>query len=111
MPKRDTPVPSAITKLGEKVTWHHPGGKFRRLGPGSCGENELLAIILGSGTRDKTAQQIAEEMLGRYHSLYGLMGISLKELMQIKGLKEIKATQLAAVFEIARRIVKYLEKE
>lgn len=39
------------------------------------------------------------------------MGISLKELMLIKGLKDVKATQLAAVFEIARRIVKYLEKE
>lgn len=100
-----------ITRDNKEVTWQHPGGKFRRLGPGSCTESELLAIILGSGIRDKTAQQTAQEILEKYHSLYGLMGISLKELMQIKGLKEVKATQLAAVFEIARRIVKYLEKE
>jgi DNA repair protein RadC len=39
------------------------------------------------------------------------MGISLKDVMQIKGLNEVKATQLAAVFEIARRIVRYLERE
>lgn len=91
--------------------WYHPGGKFRRVGSSACTESELLAIILGSGSSGKTAQQIADEILDKYHSLYGLMGISLKELMQIRGLKEVKATQLAAVFEIAGRIVKYLEKE
>jgi DNA repair protein RadC len=102
---------SRITKDSEKISWKHPGGKFRRLGPDSCSETELLAIILGSGIPNKSANKIADEILEKYHSLYGLMGISLKELMEIKGLKEVKATQLAAVFEIARRIVKYLEKE
>lgn len=91
--------------------WHHPGGKFRRIGPRACSESELIAIVLGSGIRGKTALQIAEEILDKYLSLYGLMGISLNELMQIRGLNEVKATQLAAVFEIAGRIVKYLEKE
>lgn len=102
---------SGITKDGKKVSWNHAGGKFRRLGPDYCTESELLAIILGSGIPNKSANEIADEILEKYHSLYGLMGISLKELMQIKGLKEVKATQLAAVFEIARRIVKYLERE
>lgn len=104
-------VYSEIAKVKKEISWNHPGGKFRRLGPDSCTESELLAIILGSGARSRTAQQIADEILDRHHSLYGLMGISLKDLMEIKGLKDVKATQLAAVFEIARRIVKYLEKE
>ena len=102
---------SGIARDDKKVSWSHAGGKFRRLGPDSCTESDLLAIVLGSGIKNKTALQIAEEILEEHHSLYGLMGISLKELMLIKGLKEVKATQLAAVFEIARRIVKYLEKE
>jgi len=102
---------SESTKDYKEISWKHPGGKFRRVGPESCTESELLAIILGSGSRNKTALQIAEEILEKYDSLYGLMGISLKELTQIKGLKEVKATQLAAVFEIARRILKYLERE
>jgi DNA repair protein RadC len=100
-----------MTKNSKEVAWNHPGGKFRRLGPTACTESELVAILLGAGVKDKTAQQIADEILERYHSLYGLMGIPLKDLMQIKGLKEVKATQLAAVFEIASRIVKYLEKD
>ena len=91
--------------------WNYPGGKFRRVGPASCTETELLAIILGSGSKGKTAEKIAQEILDKYGTLPDLMGISLKELMKIKGLKEVKATQLATVFEVARRIVKYLEKQ
>ena len=102
---------SETTKDDKGVLWKHPGGKFRRLGPDSCAESELLAIILGSGVKGKSAQNIADEILEKYHSLYGLMGISLKDVMQIKGLNEVKATQLAAVFEIAGRIVRYLERE
>jgi len=93
------------------VAWRHPGGKFRRAGPGSCSEAELLAIILGSGSSGKSAEQIAGVIMGKYGTISDLMGVSLKELMTVKGLKEVKATQIAAVFEVARRIVKYLEKE
>lgn len=91
--------------------WNHPGGKFRRAGPASCTEAELIAIILGSGSKGKTAEEIAQEIINKYGTLPDLMGISLKELMKTKGLKEVKATQLAAVFEVARRIVKHLEKQ
>ena len=91
--------------------WRHPGGKLRRLGPHSLSDTELLAVIVGSGSRGKSSLQIAEEIIDRYHSLNGIMGKTIKELMAIKGLKEVKATQLAAVFEVARRIVKSLERE
>lgn len=93
-----------------KNTWTHPGGKFRRVGPSSCSEVELLAIILGSGSRGKSAEQIARQIIDSYSILPELMGVSLKELMKIKGLKSVKATQIAAVFEIARRILKHIEK-
>lgn len=99
------------SEVQNKATlWRHPGGKFRRLGPGSCSETELLAIVLGSGSRGISARTIADKILDKYKNLIGMMGISLRELMKTKGLKEVKATQLAAVFEIARRIVKHLEK-
>lgn len=91
--------------------WQHPGGKFRRLGPATCSDKELLAIIIGSGTKGKSAEQIADEIIDKFHSVYGLMGKSLSEIEEIKGLKLVKATRLAAIFELARRIVKYLEKQ
>ena len=102
---------SVVDKSGKRIEWSHPGGKFRRLGPSSCSEKELLAIVIRSGNRGRSAEEIAGSILDKYHSLYGLMGKSLKELKDIKGLQDVKATQLAAVFEVARRIVKYLERE
>lgn len=102
---------SSVDKNGRQVSWNHPGGKFRRLGPSSCSERELLAIVLGRGSGDKSAEEISEEILDKYGNLYDLMGKTIKDLMKTKGLKEVKATQIAAVFEIARRIVKHLEKK
>lgn len=92
------------------IKWRHPGGKFRRLGPATCSDKELLSIIIGSGTKGKSAEQIADDIIDKYHSIYGLMGKSLDDIMQIKGLKLRRATRIAAVFELARRVVKYLEK-
>lgn len=101
----------AVNEKNEKVTWRHPGGKLRRLGPASLTDAELLSVILGSGSSGRSAEEIAGEIVGKYYSLQGLMGKTIGELMRTKGLKEVKATQLAAVFEVARRIVKALERE
>jgi DNA repair protein RadC len=90
---------------------NHPGGKLRRVGSPSLTDTELLAVILGSGTKGHSAIKISEEIMDKYYSLSGLMGKSINDLMKIKGLKEVKATRIAAVFEAARRIVKALEKE
>lgn len=93
------------------MSWRHPGGKFRRLGPASCSEAELLAIIIGSGSNGKSAIAISQEMLDARGTLLELMGIPINSIMKIKGLKAVKATQVAAVFEIARRVVKHLEQQ
>ena len=100
-----------VNKEGEEIVWKHPGGKLRRLGPTSLTDTELLTVILGSGSSGRSAEEIAAEIIGKYYSLQGLMGKTISELMTIKGLKEVKATQIAAVFEVARRIVKALERE
>ena len=101
----------AVDKEGKEIIWKHPGGKLRRLGPASLTDSELLAVILGSGSAGRSAEQTAGEIVTKYYSLPGLMGKTIGELMTVKGLKEVKATQIAAVFEVARRIVKALERE
>jgi DNA repair protein RadC len=100
-----------VNKQGKEIVWKHPGGKLRRLGPSSLTDAELLTVILGSGSSGRSAQEIADEIIGKYYSLQGLMGKTISELMAIRGLKEVKATQIAAVFEVARRIIKVLERE
>jgi DNA repair protein RadC len=100
-----------VNKQGREIAWRHPGGKLRRLGSASLTDTELLTVIIGSGISGRSAEEIAGEIIGKYYSLPGLMGKTIGELMTIKGLKEVKATQIAAVFEVARRIVKALERE
>lgn len=92
-------------------TWTHPGGKLIELGSSALTDEELLAILIGTGYKNRTAQDIAKELLDKYYSIAGLMGRRLTELAKIKGLKDVKVVRIAAAFEIARRVIKTLEKE
>ena len=93
------------------TTYKHPGGKLRRLGPAKCTEKELLSIIINSGTKKYSANQIAQNLLDKFGTVYDLQGKTLKQLMENEGIGEVKATQLAAVFELCRRIVRHIERE
>ncbi len=95
----------------KKTSFKHAGGKLRRLGPNKCTEQELLSIMINSGTKEFSATQIAKNLLDKFGTIYELQGKTLLELMDIDGIGAVKATQLAAVFEICRRLVKHLEKE
>jgi DNA repair protein RadC len=99
------------TFRGSMKTWTHPGGKLIELGPSALSDEELLAVLIGSGYKGRTAEDIAKELLDNYYSIAGLMGKKLTDLAKIKGLKDVKVVRIAAAFEIARRVVKTLEKE
>ena len=88
-----------------------PGEKLREFGAEYCTQTELLAIIMGPGTKERSSMQIAEEIIDTYLSLPGLMGVSLEELMKIKGLNEEMVTQISAAFELAQRLVKWLDRQ
>jgi len=85
--------------------WRHPGGKLRELGPESLSDAELLAILISIGVKEKTAEQIAEEILGKFGSFKGMANQPLKKFLEIKGLGDVKIIRIVAAFEIARRIV------
>lgn len=68
-------------------TWTHPGGKLVELGPSALSDEELLAVLIGSGYKGRTAQDIAKELLDNYYSIAGLMGKNLQTLLRLKGLK------------------------
>lgn len=91
--------------------WMHPGGKLREKGPETLTDEELLAILISTGIREKTAEDIAKELLAKYNSFRGLANQPLKKLREIKGLGDVKIIRIAAAFEIAKRIVKEVLKE
>jgi DNA repair protein RadC len=84
--------------------YHHLGGKLRELGPASLSEQELLAVLISTGVRGKSALDIAKDILDEFGSLKGLSGEPLERFLRFKGLSDVKIIRIAAALEIARRV-------
>jgi len=85
--------------------WTHPGGKLREVGPESLTDAELLSILISTGIKGKSAEEIAEGIISKYGSFKGMANQPLEKFLNIKGLGDVKIIRIAAAFEIARRIV------
>lgn len=82
-----------------------PYEKFLKNGAEGLSDAELLAIILRNGSRQKTALQLAQEILcSKQQSLLNLNQLSLNELVKISGIGQVKAIQLKCIAELAKRI-------
>ena len=91
--------------------WKHPGGKLRELGPEKLTDAELLAILISTGIKGKSAEDIAKEILNKFGSFKGMANQPLEKFLSIKGLGDVKIIRIAAAFEIAKRVVKEVLKE
>ena len=81
-----------------------PREKMLLKGRSSLSDAELIAIILGSGSRDESAVALAKRVLSTVaHNLHELGKLSLNDLMKFKGIGEAKAISIAAALEIGRR--------
>lgn len=90
----------AITDWPES---ERPREKLLQRGAEALFDAELLAIFLRTGTRGKTAVDLARELLHRFGSLRSLLEADLKQFCEGEGLGEAKYTQLQATTEMARR--------
>ena len=81
-----------------------PREKLLDKGAETLSNSELLAILIHNGTREKSAVDVAKDVLklGK-DSLTELGKLSIKELMKIKGIGEAKAITIAAALELGRR--------
>jgi DNA repair protein RadC len=100
-----------VNNPAEKTQWQHPGGKLQEQGADKLSNAELLAILLATGVKGKPALKIAEDIIARFGSFRGMANQPLSKLLKIKGIGEVKAVRIAAVFEIARRIVNEVLKD
>ncbi len=81
-----------------------PREKLSKLGAESLSNAELIAIILRTGARNRTAIRLAEELLSYVNGLQGLLDVSVEELKDIPGIGQVKAGQLLALGELTKRI-------
>lgn len=81
-----------------------PREKLLNHGTQSLSDSELLAILLGSGTRNNSAVDLARQILeSAGNNLHQLGKAGVSELKQIKGIGQAKALMLMAAFELGRR--------
>jgi len=81
-----------------------PREKLLINGAENLSNSELLAILIHHGTKEKTAVDLAKEILKLGKDNLGELGkLSVKELMKIKGIGEAKAITIAAALELGRR--------
>ncbi len=81
-----------------------PRERLLRFGAEGLSTSELFAIVLRTGGRDKSALDLAREVLLQFDSLKEMEGASAAEFASIKGMGEAKIAQLKASFEIGRRL-------
>jgi DNA repair protein RadC len=74
-------------------------------GAGGLSAAELIGLLWGSGSRGRSAVDLAEDALARHDGLTGLARATDVELVALPGVGTAKAAQLSAAFELGRRLM------
>jgi len=80
-----------------------PREKLERLGTRGLGDNELLALVIGSGSRDADALSVANQLIERAGGLHGLTRMGLDYLRLVSGVGPARAARIIAAVELGRR--------
>lgn len=83
-----------------------PREKLAQKGAAALSDAELVAILLRTGARGRSALELARDVLTRCGSLSGLLAADARALSSIAGLGLAKSTQVQAVLEIGRRALR-----
>lgn len=98
-------------KMKELPESERPYEKVQMYGTEALSDSELLAIIIKCGTKEDTSVSLAQKILNlrktnEQKDLRFLQEISMEELMEIKGIGTVKAIQILATCELAKRMSK-----
>lgn len=98
-------------KMKELPESERPYEKVQMYGTEKLTDSELLAIIIKTGTKEDTSVSLAQKILSickkeKEKNLRFLQNVSMEELMKIKGIGKVKAIQIMAVCEFAKRMSK-----
>ncbi|MFS9075858.1 RadC family protein [Streptococcus mitis] len=84
-----------------------PRERLAKEGVEALSNQELLAILLRTGTRQASVFEIAQKVLNNLSSLTDLKKMTLQELQSLSGIGRVKAIELQAMIELGHRIHKH----
>lgn len=92
-----------IKKMPES---ERPQEKLLYAGPGGLSNSELLALIIRTGTEDKSAVRLADEVISYANENLGDLGAAeVRELTEIDGIGNAKACSIVAAMELSKRLM------
>ena len=89
--------------MKEVAPHDRPREKLERLGAAGLGDNELLALVLGSGSRHSDALTLANHLMEFAGGLHGLTRKGVHDLRHVAGVGRARAAQVLAAVELGRR--------
>ena len=81
-----------------------PRERLKNVGVENLSNNELLSIILKTGTKDKNVMELSYEILKMVGDIKDFKDLTLQRLIEVKGVGEVKAIELISVVEFGKRI-------
>lgn len=89
--------------IREMPAEERPRERLSKHGPSVCSTAELLAILIRTGTTERSALGLGEQLLSHFQGLRGVANASIEQLSAVKGVGEVKAIQIAAAIELGKR--------
>lgn len=93
-----------MTRICDIPILERPIERLLHEGKEKLGNEELLAILLNTGTKNASSKSLSNEILSKVNSIQDLRNITLEELTMIKGIGYKKASTLLAAIELGNRI-------
>ncbi len=81
-----------------------PREKLIKYGAEKLSNPELLALIIRTGNRDRTAIELSQDILNKFGGLKALIDLRVEEIKEVKGVGTAKSCQLKALIELSKRI-------
>ena len=98
------PAARGVIRIKDLPSGERPRERLGRLGAAALSNEELLALLLGSGMAGESALDRARSLLAAHGGLAGLAGLTRAELVRERGIKEARGAVLLAALEIGRRL-------
>jgi DNA repair protein RadC len=94
-----------MSRIADVVKSDRPREKLEKYGPGKLKDEELLAILLRTGTKEMGVMKLSQKILRDYKD-EKILEVGIKDLQKIHGLGLAKACEIVACFELGKRKLK-----
>lgn len=98
-------------KISDLTDENKPRERLLKLGPEALSDQELLAILLGSGTKSMNVIDLSSHILRISGGIAGLRKVDTKTLQSVNGIGPARAAVILAAIELGRRFAKAIQKQ